>query len=494
MTYAFYFDSAYCTGCKACQVACKDKNHLPIGVLWRRVYEISGGSWQNVGVGSPTPGAGEPSPYPVWQTDVFAYNLTLACNHCEHPVCAGVCPTQAYSKREDGLVLLDTAKCVGCQYCSWACPYGAPQYDVDAGHMTKCNFCADSLEVGQPPACVAACPMRTLDFGQRVDLEARPGVLPAVYPMSQTASRDPNILIKPHAQTEKALRAGASIANLEEVQPRSTRSPETPLIAFTLLAQMAIGAFWAVTLILFGLPYHYLGEQNILGPMWAVGSLIAIALAASLFHLGAPKKAWRALSHLRKSWLSREILSMLAFAGLWLLTLFLWMQPYGDIIYSNTLFLRNILAIVTALTGAAGIYNMAHVYRLKTVPAWCNWRIMVGFFVTAFLLGQLLTASFLAADELRGSPVSSYAALLAQTGVGLALLLGIQFWLVMSGGQSADVTVHRLRLGLIGAGMLGAVAMSIAVEKAGAWIMFPIFLVILVEEIMGRWLFYRLRQ
>ena len=185
---------------------------------------------------------------------------------------------------------------------------------------------------------------------------------------------------------------------------------------------------------------------------------------------------------------------MLAFAGLWLLTLFLWMQPSGDILFSNTLFLRNILAIVTALTGAAGIYSMARVYRLKTVPAWCNWRIMVGFFVTAFLLGQLLMVSFLAADVLRGSPVASYAALLAQTGVGLALLLGIQFWLVVSGGQSADITIHRLRLGLVGAGMLGAVAMSIAVDKAWAWITFPIFLVILVEEIMGRWLFYRLRQ
>ncbi|NCP16392.1 dimethyl sulfoxide reductase subunit B, partial [bacterium] len=101
MTYAFYFDSQFCTGCKACQIACKDKNNLPPGVLWRRVYEISGGGWERQGE--------------AWTTDVFAYNLTLACNHCEHPVCAGVCPTQAYSKREDGLVLLDASKCLGCQ-------------------------------------------------------------------------------------------------------------------------------------------------------------------------------------------------------------------------------------------------------------------------------------------------------------------------------------------------------------------------------------------
>ena len=480
MTYAFYFDSTYCTGCKACQVACKDKNHLPLGVLWRRVYEISGGEWERQGE--------------AWITDVFAYNLTLACNHCDHPVCAGVCPTQAYSKREDGLVLLDTAKCIGCQYCAWACPYGAPQYNPDAGHMTKCNFCEDSLEAGQPPACVAACPMRTLDFGQRADLEARPDVLPAVYPMSQTASRDPNILIKPHQAAERAIQESTEIANREEVAPRKAqRLEEAPLVAFTLLAQMAIGAFWAAAMILFGLPDRYLGERITFDPMLAVGSLIAIALATSLFHLGAPKNAWRVLAHLRKSWLSREILFMLAFTGLWLLTLSSWRPPYDDII-SNTLFLRNALVVITALTGAAGIYSMARVYRLKTVPAWCNWRIMAGFFVTAILLGQLLAASFLAADVLRGSPVASYAALLAHTGVSLVLLFGIQFWLVISSGQSADVTVHRLRLGLIGAGMLGAVAMSIAVEKAGAWITFPIFLVILVEEIMGRWLFYRLRQ
>ena len=119
---------------------------------------------------------------------------------------------------------------------------------------------------------------------------------------------------------------------------------------------------------------------------------------------------------------------------------------------------------------------------------------MAGFFVTAFLLGQLLAASFLAADVLRGSPVASHAAILAQTGVSLVLLLGIQFWLVISGGQSADVTVHRLRLGLIGAGMLGAAALSIAGDKAGAWLTFPIFLIIMAEETLGRWLFYRLRQ
>jgi ferredoxin len=96
MAYTFLFDSSYCSGCKACQAACKDKNQLPTGVLWRRVYEMSGGNWQEKDS--------------AWTTDVYAYNISMACNHCEHPKCAGVCPTNAYIIRPDGIVLLDTQR------------------------------------------------------------------------------------------------------------------------------------------------------------------------------------------------------------------------------------------------------------------------------------------------------------------------------------------------------------------------------------------------
>jgi len=108
MTYAFTFDASACSGCKACQVACKDKNNLPLGVLWRRVYEVSGGSWQKQG--------------DAWKADVFAYNLTIACNHCVHPKCAGVCPTDAYVVRDDGIVYIDESRCIGCGYCAWRVP------------------------------------------------------------------------------------------------------------------------------------------------------------------------------------------------------------------------------------------------------------------------------------------------------------------------------------------------------------------------------------
>jgi anaerobic dimethyl sulfoxide reductase subunit B (iron-sulfur subunit) len=203
---AFYFDSSVCSGCKACQAACKDKNSLPVGLLWRRVYEVSGGGWTRDGN--------------AWISDVFAYNISLSCNHCAQPICVEVCPARAITKRADGIVLIDQDKCVGCQYCSWACPYGAPQYDAQRGRMTKCDFCADYIDAGLPPACVAACPLRALDFGRMDDLTAKYGSTRSVYPLPETNQSEPSCVIKPHQAAARASSESARIGNREEVYPR----------------------------------------------------------------------------------------------------------------------------------------------------------------------------------------------------------------------------------------------------------------------------------
>jgi anaerobic dimethyl sulfoxide reductase subunit B (iron-sulfur subunit) len=201
--YAFYFDSSACSGCKACQVACKDKHNLEVGRLWRRVYEVSGGDWQRQGR--------------AWTTSAFAYNLSLACNHCERPICMEVCPTTAIYKRSDGIVLIDEGKCIGCRYCSWACPYGAMQYDLNKGKMTKCTFCADELDEGRSPACVVACPLRALEFGDLEDLEAKYGSLKDVYPMPLPELTQPSLVITPHPNATVAQARQGRIANREEV-------------------------------------------------------------------------------------------------------------------------------------------------------------------------------------------------------------------------------------------------------------------------------------
>lgn len=201
--YTFYFDSASCSGCKACQVACKDWNGLETGLLWRRVYEVTGGGWQKKGS--------------AWISSVFSYHLSISCNHCERPICLEVCPSGAISKRPDGIVLIDAQRCTGCQYCSWACPYGAPQFNPDSGRMTKCDFCVERLDAGLQPICVAACPLRSLDFGERSELVSCYGPSAAIFPMPAANLTEPALLITPHQDAARAAQEPAQVANHQEV-------------------------------------------------------------------------------------------------------------------------------------------------------------------------------------------------------------------------------------------------------------------------------------
>ncbi|SPT53510.1 DMSO reductase iron-sulfur subunit [Actinomyces bovis] len=201
--YGFYFDQSLCTGCKACQVACKDKHDLPVGVTWRRVVEYTGGSWKMDGN--------------TFTPNVFSYYTSVACNHCENAVCMEVCPTTAMSKREDGTVYVDQSKCVGCRYCQWACPYGAPQLDPRTGHMTKCDLCYDYRSTGQAPACVSACPSRALDWGPIDELRKKYGEQAGIAPLPDPSLTKPHLVIKPHRDAQSWDNGTGTIANPEEI-------------------------------------------------------------------------------------------------------------------------------------------------------------------------------------------------------------------------------------------------------------------------------------
>lgn len=108
--YGFYIDSSRCTGCKTCELACKDFKNLSPEVNFRRIYEYAGGDW--------TEQDG------VYTQNVFAYYLSISCNHCDDPACVKVCPSGAMHKREDGFVVVNEEVCIGCRYCHMACPYG----------------------------------------------------------------------------------------------------------------------------------------------------------------------------------------------------------------------------------------------------------------------------------------------------------------------------------------------------------------------------------
>ena len=148
--YAIVTDLNKCVGCLACSAACKTVNSVPIGNYWNKTLRIG-----------PTPKEGGSGQYP----DIEMYFLTLGCQHCVAPECIKVCPTQASHKRSDGTVQIDKSKCIGCQFCVMACPYGVRYLNETERVVEKCTLCEQKIAVGELPQCVSQCGGRARFFG-----------------------------------------------------------------------------------------------------------------------------------------------------------------------------------------------------------------------------------------------------------------------------------------------------------------------------------------
>lgn len=167
---------------------------------------------------------------------------------------------------------------------------------------------------------------------------------------------------------------------------------ERSLVAFTILSQMAVGAFWVL-----GALHLWTTRQAgatatdalTAKALLTIPLVMVLAMLASFFHLGTPFGAWRAFANLRLSWLSREVLLAVLFTGA--SGLFAGLQWFK----LGTSAARDVIAWATALLGLALIYSMANAYRLRTVPAWDTWVTPASFFTTAFLLGGLAVGATL---------------------------------------------------------------------------------------------------
>ena len=181
--YAFYFDSSKCTGCKTCQVACKETYGLAANELWRRVFDYQGGSWTKNEAGTYVP------------EGVFSYRISMACNHCDMPACMANCATGAIAKDDEtGIVSIDQENCIGCKTCITACPYGVPVFLEET----------------------TACPMRALDWGEKEELIAKYGEgVVEIEPLPENTT-GANLIIKPHPAAQKTGEGTGAMVNLEE--------------------------------------------------------------------------------------------------------------------------------------------------------------------------------------------------------------------------------------------------------------------------------------
>ena len=172
----FYFDMTSCIQCKACQVACKDKNNLEGGMAYREVDEFEIGKLP----------------------DICVYFMSMSCNHCQDAPCVESCPTGAMTKSDEyGIVFIDKDKCIGCRTCERKCPYGAPKYLGDnVMKMGKCDGCIDLVKQGKKPVCVEACVTRALEFGDLEEIKERGGYSARIRGIASPKKTRPSIVVK----------------------------------------------------------------------------------------------------------------------------------------------------------------------------------------------------------------------------------------------------------------------------------------------------------
>jgi formate dehydrogenase iron-sulfur subunit len=436
--YRFHFDMTKCIGCKCCVVACNEQNGNPAAINWRRVGELEGGHYPNV----------------------QRYHLSMGCNHCLEPSCLIGCPVEAYHKDpKTGVVIHDPEVCIGCQYCTWNCSYGVPQYNPERGVVGKCDLCHNRLADGMAPACASACPEGAIQV-EIVDIEQwRRNYVSANAPGLPAAD---DSISTTRITLPENLSPDTGRVDTQRIVPEE---PHWPLVFMLVLTQLSVGAFAA----LWGLEWDKL--PLVLSKLGAL-ALAGAGLAMASLHLGRPIYAWRALKGLRRSWLSREVLALSIFAGL-------------AAIYAAGL----AVGLLAVVAGFAGVLCSARIYIVAARPAWNSRYTLLDFFSTALMLGPMLVLT-LEAPRLdpsariwltRAAAAGAACQLLTQALRFLWLARSEQFELrasaLLLSGRLRPAFLIRLAL-LIAAGTSLSLSAPAALGLA------------LVGEWMGRWLFF----
>ncbi len=286
----FIFDTNRCAGCRACVVACANKNNNANNNYWRKVSEYNSNN------------------HPLFPV----FYISMACNHCDTHPCLTNCPAKAYSIDSNGAVIHDSEKCIGCRYCTWICPYNAPVFNGKTAVVSKCTSCTDNLFESGNPACTEACPLSALTYStcnSKKDTmsgvtgnKAKPNIKFSEFKTRHTIGND--------------VSKRANRAFIDSILKRGNKlKEEIPLLVFTVLFIVIVAA----TI------FNTLANNNITksyNNMHLFGAGI-ITMLISFLHLGKKQRSFRAILNLKQSWLSREILLSGLFTGLLFITYFI---------------------------------------------------------------------------------------------------------------------------------------------------------------------------
>ncbi len=507
--HGFHFTADNCIGCHACEAACSEKNDNPAHLAFRSVGYVEGGS------------------YP----DYKRMNISMACNHCDNPVCMKGCPTKAYTKHaEYGAVLQDPETCFGCGYCTWVCPYNAPQLDPVEGQVSKCNMCVDRLEVGLKPACVSACLGNALNFGVVENMpDNREQIKTSIPGFPDPSITNPNIRfqqtksmpnemgrtddmpIKYHKEEDGTFRSVVdekqgkeSFWNLSRLSSR-----ENPLVIFTLFTQASMGAFMVLFLgALMGIESLVAIKNSIayIPLLMVMAAAQAIGLLLSTMHLGKPMRFYRGFNNLRYSPLSREALGVaMFFTGLAGLTALEIVSIWLPLEIIETL--KPIAAWFAVISGLLGLYYMCRSYLIPARPFWNHWQVFTSFFGTPLSLGSLLLAvmavpvfAYNGQDYTALLQVTSGLAMLGLLAEGLGLMAHAKYLNTESGEGAAAHYVQQTTFGksyvarnvLIAVGVLVTAAITFALAETTIGLVLAALVAptIFITLLAGRALFY----
>lgn len=487
--HGFFFNADNCIACHACEAACSEKNDNPAHIAFRSVGFVEGGT------------------YPNYQR----LNISMACNHCDNPVCLKGCPTRAYTKfAEYGAVLQDPDICFGCGYCTWVCPYNAPQLDPIKGQVSKCNMCVDRLEVGLKPACVSACLGKALDFGVVENIpEGRNQAKTEIPGFPRTDITHPNVRFQQTRVTQRDMvRVDSTPLKYHkddgdglfrpQLDPKYgfarqwnlkklLGSHENAHIAFTLAAQSVMGAF---VMLLSGA----FAGLNTLATLIVMVALMSFGLFKLNMHLGKPMRFYRGFNNWRLSPVSREIAGVSLFfgglAGTTFFTLFPGF-PFADLLKPA--------AMAAGLAGIAfGGYYMYKLYRIKARPFWDHWQTGSSFIGTGLGLGGLLLGLLGAIQGVMTTEMAVGLGGLMALGFGLegvGLFFHARSMNQQGNEGAASHYEQTTRYGwpyLVRNGLLGLSALlAVLLAASGAAVLFlPLVLTALAAAILGRALFY----